>query len=83
MLLTDLCPCLNDLTAEVLMFLVVRRGDEPFVVDDIAYVSESDRNADQCTSSSCLWPKSADGRVYIPYVIANHYSKYQENMSDR
>ena len=51
--------------------------EEPFVVDDIAYVDESQRNADQCTSQYCMWPKSANGRVYVPYVIANHFSKWQ------
>ncbi|XP_011471119.1 astacin like metallo-protease isoform X1 [Oryzias latipes] len=62
---------------------VVHTEDEPFVVDDIAYVSKSDRNADQCTSSSCLWPKSADGRVYIPYVIANHFSSSELQVIER
>lgn len=23
-----------------------------------------------------MWPKASDGKVYIPYVIANHYCKY-------
>ncbi|CAG5946326.1 unnamed protein product [Menidia menidia] len=54
---------------------VVRTDEEPFVVDDIAYDSESERNADQCTSNGCMWPKSADGKIYVPYVIANHYCK--------
>ena len=53
----------------------MRGADEPFVVDDIAYESESVRNADPCTSRGCMWPKSSDGKVYVPYVIANHYSK--------
>ncbi|XP_037538433.1 high choriolytic enzyme 1 [Nematolebias whitei] len=53
---------------------VVRAEDEPLVIDDIAYDSEEERNADQCTSQGCMWPKSTDGKVYVPYVIANHYS---------
>ncbi|KAL2093942.1 hypothetical protein ACEWY4_011254 [Coilia grayii] len=53
---------------------VVRGPDEPLVEDDIAYASEAERNADPCTSSSCMWPMSGDGRVYVPYVIANQYS---------
>ncbi|KAL3044492.1 hypothetical protein OYC64_012898 [Pagothenia borchgrevinki] len=42
-------------------------------MDDIAYDSESERNADPCTSASCMWAKSADGKIYMPYVIASHY----------
>uniref|UniRef100_A0AAQ6IW02 Metalloendopeptidase n=1 Tax=Anabas testudineus TaxID=64144 RepID=A0AAQ6IW02_ANATE len=33
------------------------------------------RNADPCVQRGCKWPKSSDGKVYIPYVIANSYSK--------
>uniref|UniRef100_A0AAQ6IRE8 Metalloendopeptidase n=1 Tax=Anabas testudineus TaxID=64144 RepID=A0AAQ6IRE8_ANATE len=29
------------------------------------------RNADPCVQRGCKWPKSSDGKVYIPYVIAN------------
>ncbi|XP_042266823.1 hatching enzyme 1.2-like [Thunnus maccoyii] len=53
---------------------VVRTEKEPFVVDDIAYDNENERNADPCTSEDCMWSKSADGNVYVPYVIARHYS---------
>ncbi|XP_040895115.1 low choriolytic enzyme-like [Toxotes jaculatrix] len=35
------------------------------------------RNADPCVLRGCMWPKTSDGKVYIPYVIANHYS-FQE-----
>ncbi|XP_067256785.1 low choriolytic enzyme-like isoform X1 [Chanodichthys erythropterus] len=40
-------------------------------MDDIAV---DERNADPCTSTGCLWPKYSDGKIYVPYVIANHYS---------
>uniref|UniRef100_A0AAQ6IT23 Metalloendopeptidase n=1 Tax=Anabas testudineus TaxID=64144 RepID=A0AAQ6IT23_ANATE len=33
------------------------------------------RNADPCVQTGCKWPKSSDGKVYIPYVISNSYSK--------
>ncbi|XP_076157830.1 hatching enzyme 1.2-like [Alosa pseudoharengus] len=64
---------------------VVRGADEPFVVDDIAYVSERERNADPCTSrpGGCLWPKSTDGKVYVPYVIANHYTSRELAVIER
>ncbi len=56
--------------------------EEPFVIDDIAYKNKNDRNADPCTSDSCVWSKSSDGMVYVPYVIAEHYCK-QLNSSSR
>uniref|UniRef100_A0A8D0DHA1 Metalloendopeptidase n=1 Tax=Sander lucioperca TaxID=283035 RepID=A0A8D0DHA1_SANLU len=49
--------------------------DEPTLIGgDIAVKPGADRNADPCTSTGCLWLKNADGNVYIPYYIANHYS---------
>lgn len=42
---------------------------------DIAIDSPDERNADPCTSSGCMWQKYSDGKVYVPYVIANHYCK--------
>ncbi|XP_043998101.1 hatching enzyme 1.2-like [Gambusia affinis] len=49
--------------------------DEPALIGgDIAVLPEANRNADPCTSSGCLWLKYTDGKVYIPYYIANHYS---------
>ncbi|KAK2842742.1 hypothetical protein Q5P01_012942 [Channa striata] len=35
------------------------------------------RNADPCVQNGCKWPKSSDGHVYIPYVIANSYTSQQ------
>lgn len=34
------------------------------------------RNTKPCVLHDCMWPKASDGKVYIPYVIANHYCKY-------
>ncbi|GAA6215374.1 high choriolytic enzyme 2-like [Lates japonicus] len=56
---------------------VVRTKDEPFVIGDIAYSNETKRNADPCTSYNCKWVKHSDGNVYVPYVIANHYSSQE------
>ncbi|KAI9517798.1 hypothetical protein NQZ68_000967 [Dissostichus eleginoides] len=51
--------------------------DEPIPIGgDIAINSEAERNADPCTSRSWLWQKWTDGKVYIPYYIANHYCKH-------
>lgn len=55
--------------------MAVRDVNEPKVIEDIAVDDEyNEKNADPCTSSSCMWPKSSDGKVYVPYVIANHFS---------
>ncbi|KAM9493271.1 low choriolytic enzyme-like [Clarias gariepinus] len=63
---------------------IVRDVDEPIVIEDIAVDDEKDeRNADPCTSSSCMWPKSTDGRVYVPYVIANHFTSYELQIIQR
>ncbi|XP_046696370.1 low choriolytic enzyme-like [Silurus meridionalis] len=53
---------------------IVRGADEPTVVGDIAVGDANGRNADPCTSTSCKWPKSSDGLVYVPYHIANHFN---------
>ncbi|XP_067446894.1 hatching enzyme 1.2-like [Thunnus thynnus] len=62
---------------------VVRTEKEPFVVDDIAYDNENERNADPCTSEGCMWSKSADGNIYVPYVIAGHYSPRERAIIER
>ncbi|KAF4071868.1 hypothetical protein AMELA_G00267830 [Ameiurus melas] len=54
---------------------VYRDSDEPELVEgDIAVSVDNERNADPCTSRGCMWPKSTDGKVYVPYVILNQYS---------
>ncbi|XP_062276776.1 hatching enzyme 1.2-like isoform X1 [Scomber scombrus] len=62
---------------------VVRKENEPLVIDDIAYDNENERNADPCTSNGCMWSKSADGRVYVPYLIANHFSSRERSIIER
>ncbi|XP_041120346.1 high choriolytic enzyme 2 [Polyodon spathula] len=32
------------------------------------------RSAITCTGNSCLWPKSVDGFVYVPYIISPQYN---------
>uniref|UniRef100_A0A672QVS7 Metalloendopeptidase n=1 Tax=Sinocyclocheilus grahami TaxID=75366 RepID=A0A672QVS7_SINGR len=61
------CSLLNGpkLTVDVL----VPEPDEPKLMDDIAV---NERIADPCTYYGCLWPKYSDGKMYVPYVIANH-----------
>merc|ERR1712168_229828 len=62
---------------------VVHTEDEPYVVDDIAYMNENERNADPCTSRGCMWGKSTDGKVYVPYVIRNQYSSRELQIIER
>uniref|UniRef100_A0A3Q0SY16 Metalloendopeptidase n=1 Tax=Amphilophus citrinellus TaxID=61819 RepID=A0A3Q0SY16_AMPCI len=58
-------------------------ADEPYIIDDIAYDNENERNADPCTSYGCMWGKSSDGKVYVPYVIASHYSSRERSIIER
>uniref|UniRef100_A0A669BGU5 Metalloendopeptidase n=1 Tax=Oreochromis niloticus TaxID=8128 RepID=A0A669BGU5_ORENI len=52
------------------VFLTAPDIDEPTLIGgDIAIKSEADRNADPCTSRSCMWGKWSDGKVYVPYYI--------------
>ncbi|XP_029921076.1 low choriolytic enzyme-like isoform X1 [Myripristis murdjan] len=37
------------------------------------------QNADPCTARGCLWPKSSDGNVYVPYRISNEYSQRERD----
>ncbi|KAM6973337.1 high choriolytic enzyme 2-like [Aplochiton taeniatus] len=63
---------------------VVHTRSEPTVIDDIAYDSDAERNADPCTSNGgCMWGKSSDGRVYIPYIIANQYTSRELSIIQR
>ncbi|XP_051796961.1 hatching enzyme 1.2-like isoform X2 [Acanthochromis polyacanthus] len=52
--------------------------EPPLIGGDIAISSDTERNADPCTSSWCMWLKNADGNVYIPYYIQNHYSSREK-----
>ncbi|XP_072291316.1 low choriolytic enzyme-like isoform X1 [Eucyclogobius newberryi] len=62
---------------------VVRTASEPLVIDDIAFDPDSERNADACTSRGCMWPKSADRRVYVAYTIAGHYTSRERSLIER
>ncbi|XP_033840205.1 high choriolytic enzyme 1-like [Periophthalmus magnuspinnatus] len=35
------------------------------------------RNAMKCWYNSCLWPKSSDGLVYVPYIVNSEYNSYE------
>uniref|UniRef100_A0A8C6WEQ3 Metalloendopeptidase n=1 Tax=Neogobius melanostomus TaxID=47308 RepID=A0A8C6WEQ3_9GOBI len=54
------------LTTRANLSVPVRTEDEPLVEDDVAFDSESERNADPCTSSSCKWPSLRTGKSTCP-----------------
>ncbi|XP_070828326.1 high choriolytic enzyme 1-like [Chaetodon trifascialis] len=62
---------------------IVQSPGELYIEDDIAYRSKFERNADPCTASGCMWPKSSDGNVYIPYIISNVYSSREVAIIER
>ncbi|XP_017275130.1 low choriolytic enzyme [Kryptolebias marmoratus] len=57
-----------------------RSLDEPLVVDGDIAVPSGLQNADPCTARGCLWPKSNDGNVNIPYRISNQYSQRERQI---
>ena len=34
------------------------------------------RSAITCPGNACLWPKSVDGFVYVPYIVSPLYGMY-------
>uniref|UniRef100_A0A3Q3WQ89 Metalloendopeptidase n=1 Tax=Mola mola TaxID=94237 RepID=A0A3Q3WQ89_MOLML len=53
--------------------------DEPLVMFGDIAVPNGLQNADPCTARGCLWPKARDGKVYVPYRIANQFSQSKRN----
>ncbi|XP_049327185.1 low choriolytic enzyme-like [Astyanax mexicanus] len=60
---------------------IIREPDEPELIGDIAI--DNERNADPCTSRGCMWPKSSDGKVYVPYVISNQFASRELQVIQR
>ncbi|KAG9260964.1 high choriolytic enzyme 2-like [Astyanax mexicanus] len=60
---------------------LTRDFDEPELIGDIAV--DDERNADPCTSRGCMWPKSNDGKVYVPYVISNQFASREVQVIQR
>ncbi|XP_076018770.1 high choriolytic enzyme 2-like [Genypterus blacodes] len=58
--------------------------DGVIVEGDIArHSGPTSRNADPCVRQGCKWPKATDGKVYVPYLIANQYSKQEVDLIKR
>ncbi|XP_061592935.1 low choriolytic enzyme-like [Cololabis saira] len=62
---------------------VGRNLDEPLVMDGDIAMPTGLQNADPCTARGCLWPKSTDGNVYVPYRISNQYSQRERAIITR
>nr|ADG29153.1 astacin like metalloprotease [Epinephelus coioides] len=63
---------------------LLRSDDGPILTEgDIVIDSETERNADPCTSRGCKWGKYTDGKVYIPYYIASHFSSREKAIITR
>ncbi|XP_077306324.1 tolloid-like protein 1 [Lithobates pipiens] len=45
-----------------------------YVVGDLDIAYSKQRSTNDCPKNICLWTKSIDGSVYIPYVISRDYS---------
>ncbi|XP_072237203.1 low choriolytic enzyme-like [Leuresthes tenuis] len=54
--------------------------DEPLVMFGDIAVPTGLMNADPCTARGCLWPKSTDGNVYVPFRISDQYSQRERNI---
>ncbi|KAF5880287.1 high choriolytic enzyme 1-like, partial [Clarias magur] len=50
------------------------------IVDGDIAVNTGLQNADRCTSSTCKWHKSGNGKVYVPYVISRQFSSSEKNV---
>ncbi|CAG5850349.1 unnamed protein product [Menidia menidia] len=53
--------------------------DEPLVMFGDIAMPTGFGNADPCTARGCLWPKSTDGNVYVPFRISNQFSTRERN----
>uniref|UniRef100_A0A1A7WMC7 Metalloendopeptidase n=2 Tax=Iconisemion striatum TaxID=60296 RepID=A0A1A7WMC7_9TELE len=54
--------------------------DEPLVMFGDIAIPTGLQNADPCTARRCLWPKSNDGNVYVPYQISNQFSQRERGI---
>ncbi|XP_061564257.1 low choriolytic enzyme-like [Cololabis saira] len=57
---------------------ISRSLDEPLVMFGDIAVPSGLQNADPCTARGCKWPKSTNGKVYVPYRISNQYSRREK-----
>ncbi|XP_041845849.1 low choriolytic enzyme-like [Melanotaenia boesemani] len=53
--------------------------DDPLVMFGDIAMPTGLQNADPCTARGCLWPKSNDGNVYVPFRISNQFSQRERD----
>lgn len=53
------------------------KGSDEFLLEGDLYIPKQ-RNAMKCLNKAfnCLWPKSSDGKVWIPYTISDKYGRW-------
>ncbi|XP_071400322.1 hatching enzyme 1.2-like [Centroberyx affinis] len=73
----------SDLLERANSNLVPAFNDPILIGGDIAVDNEAEKNADPCTSRGCMWGKWTDGKVYIPYHIASHFSSREKAIITR
>ncbi|XP_056872375.1 low choriolytic enzyme-like [Takifugu flavidus] len=61
----------EDITTTILR---MNNGSSEFLLEGDLYIPKT-RNAMKCLNKAfnCLWPKSSDGKVWIPYIISDKY----------
>ncbi|XP_075044211.1 embryonic protein UVS.2-like isoform X2 [Mixophyes fleayi] len=66
----------NDIFSDILSS---NQGSSRFMLQgDIAV--KRNRNALVCRGKSCLWPKSGDGLVRVPYTLSNNYTSEEKEI---
>ncbi|XP_068199357.1 low choriolytic enzyme-like [Antennarius striatus] len=62
------------------MILRMNNGSSDFLLEGDLFIPRV-RNAMKCFNKpySCLWPKSANGKVEIPFLISDGYDKSERN----
>ncbi|XP_012691988.2 hatching enzyme 1.2-like [Clupea harengus] len=64
-------------------FGLIHAADEPPLVDDITMDFVTGRFSDPCTSRGCMWPKSKNGKVQVPYYISSDFSPREKAIIQR
>lgn len=63
-----------------IFFIFPQKGSDEFLLEGDLFIPKA-RNAMKCLNKAfnCMWPKSSDGNVWIPYVISEKYGRWRCN----
>lgn len=63
-----------------IFFISPPKGSSEFLLEGDVYIPKI-RNAMKCLNAafSCLWPKSSDGNVWVPYTFSEKYGRWRYN----